>query len=275
MHPYPTFKKKIDGFNLNFAKIGHGSPLVFIHGWTNNWEGWIPLSEKLKKDFTLYLLDMPGFGHSADLPHYSIQKAAEYLAGFIKTLPDKPSLVSVSMGSFVSAEIAMRYPKIIHKAILTGSVINDNRHKHIPSAIELFLKAINKSSLSKIAVKRLIETKAVAYFAAKYMNMYRWNREIIDLYGMIGKKLVRKEAYVDMGLSAAKYDLESTLTKLSVPTLIIHGDKDIYSSYKFIAKNVILTNKNLSLKVIKNAGHVTPWEKPAKVASFIKRFLEK
>lgn len=275
MHPYPTFKKKIKGLNLNFAKVGRGKPLVFIHGWTNNWEGWIPLAEKLKKHFTLYLLDMPGFGHSADLPHYSIQKAADYISGFIKTLSDKPSLVSVSMGSFVAAEITKRYPKIIYKTILAGSVINDGRHKHIPTAIELFLKAINKSSLSRAAIKRLIETKAVAYFAAKYMNMYRWNREIVDLYGMIGKKLVRKEAYVDMGVSASKYDLKSTLTKLSVPTLLIHGDKDIYSSYKFIAKSVIPANKNLSLKVIKDAGHVTPWEKPAKVANIIKKFLDK
>jgi len=274
MHPYPTFKTKIDGLNLHFAKIGKGKPLIFIHGWTNNWEGWIPIVKYLQKKFTLYLLDMPGFGHSGDLPHYSISSTADIICGFIKTLSVKPSIVSLSMGSFVAADMALRFPKIVHKVILAGPVINDGKHKHIPTAIEIFYRSIQKSSLSKAALKRVIETKAVAYFTAKYMNMYRWNREIIDLYGMIGKKLVRKEAYVDMGVSASKYDLKSTLTNLSVQTLLILGDKDIYTSYKYVAKNVIPTNNHLTLKVIKDAGHVTPWEKPKEVASQILKFLK-
>ncbi len=217
---------------------------------------------------------MPGFGNSGDLPHYSIQSTADYLSKFIKTLSEKPSLVSVSMGSFVAADIALRYSKNIYKAILTGPVIKDGRHKHIPTAFDLIFRAVQKSSLTKAALKRIIETRAAAYFAAKYLNMYRWNREIVDLYGMIGKKLVRKEAYVDMGVSASKYNLKSTLAHLSLPTLLILGDKDIYTSAQIVRKEILPLNKNLKLSIIKEAGHVTPWEKPQKVASQIIKFLK-
>jgi len=272
---YKQFKciqKSVNGIKLNYVKVGRGEPLVFIHGWTNNWQGWIPIVTHLRQKFTLYLIDLPGFGHSGDLPHYSVQIAADYISKFIKTLPAAPSIVSLSMGSFVGADLTLRYPNSIKRAILTGAVVADSKHKRLPATVELFLRAVRKSTISKAALKRLIETRAAAYFAAKYLNMYRWNREIVDLYGMVGKKLVRKEAYVDMGISASRYDMKNTLTRLSVPTMLILGDKDIYTSAEIVKKEILPLNKKLFLSVIKDAGHVIPWEKPKEVAALITKF---
>ncbi|MCL4338285.1 alpha/beta hydrolase [Patescibacteria group bacterium] len=271
---FPTYDVQVKGIKIHFAKTGHGPPLIAIHGWTNNWEGWIPIVPYLKDEFTLYLLDLPGFGNSDNLPHYSVRIAADYIAHFSSRLPAKPSLFSVSMGSFVAADIILRYPDKVKKAILTGPVIKDGKPKYVPEALDIFLKTVNRSPVSQSALKRMIETRAAAYIAAKYLNMYHWNREIVDLYGMIGKKLVRKEAYVEMGISATEYDLHKTLLSIKKPVLLILGDKDFYTSPDFVKKDVLPFNKQLRLSVIPGAGHVTPWEKPEEVASLLSDFLK-
>lgn len=272
---FPTFQKKIGGVTVNFARTGKGRPLVFIHGWTNNWEGWIPNVKYLEKHFSLYLLDMPGFGHSSDLKSYSVQKTADIIARFIKkTIRKKVSLAAVSMGSFVAADLTLRYPHLIKNTILTGAVINDGRHTTIPKAVNKSLKFLNKSPKGGKILKKAIETRAAAYLFGKYLNMYKFNKKIIDDYGMIGKKLVRKNAYIQMGISAFSYNLENTLKNVKRPLLLILGDKDIYTSYIYVMKNILPANKNLTLKVLKDAGHVTPWEKPKEVAYLINKFTK-
>ena len=66
---------------MNVAEIGQGKPLVFIHGWSNNWVGWTLLAEKLAPRYKLYLMDLPGFGDSDPLPKYTVEKEADYVAG--------------------------------------------------------------------------------------------------------------------------------------------------------------------------------------------------
>jgi len=275
-HEYFSYQKKVKGIKINYAKVGHGPIILFIHGWTNNWEGWIPIVEYLQDDYTLFLVDLPGFGDSGNLPKYSIPICADYIASFLKTLPTKcQAVVGVSMGSFVTADLALRYPKLMHRAILNGPVIKDGRFRIIPPAIDIFLKTVQKSSLSERALKRLVETRAVAYLLAKYLNMYKFRKDIVDSYGMVGKKKVRRQAYVEMGISASGYGLLEVLCQVSLPTQLIIGNKDVYTSYNFIRRQILPCNKNLTLSIIPNAGHVVPWEKPKEVAEAIKNFLLK
>lgn len=271
---YQTFKMQANGVLLNYAKIGSGPPLIFIHGWTNNWIGWVPIVKYLKNRFTLYLIDLPGFGDSGHLPHYSIEIAADYVAAFINTLNLQiPAVIGVSMGSFVAAEVASRYPHLIKTSILTGPVLKDNHNKILPDTLHVFLQTIQKSQMSETALKRLIETRATAYFLAKYMNMYKFKQDLVDNYGMIGKKKLTKEAYVEMGISGSGYNLFNKLARLHLPTQLIIGEQDKFTSPIFIKTKLLPMNKSLSLVVIPKAGHVVAWEKPSQVAKAIKDFL--
>ena len=69
---YNPEKIKVDGVEINYVKVGQGEPLVFVHGLSGNWEGWVPIIPYLEKNFCLYLLDLPGYGHSDGLDQYSI-----------------------------------------------------------------------------------------------------------------------------------------------------------------------------------------------------------
>lgn len=273
--PYPpnlqVSQCGMKNLKLNYAQIGKGPVLILIHGWTNNWEGWLPLVPFLQNNFRLYIVDLPGFGDSCDLPQYSIELSSNAVKCFIEAMGIHPvAVVGLSMGSFVSADIAYRYPTIIQKAILIGPVLKNSGK--LGSTVKYVLKAIDRSTLSETVLKKVIETRMIAYLVSKYINMYKFKRELVDLYGMIGKKKMRKEAYVQMGVSAGEYPMRHTVSSLTIPTLLVYGREDKINSPAYAQSEVLPLNKHISIEIIPFAGHVVPWEKPKEVATAIKNF---
>ncbi|MBI4067630.1 alpha/beta hydrolase [Candidatus Gottesmanbacteria bacterium] len=267
---YKTYKSKIDGIFLNYAKIGSGKPLVLIHGWTNNWEGWIPIVSYLQKNYTLYVVDLPGFGDSGDLENYNIPKAAEYIALFIKTLDIATvGLLGFSMGTFVAAQTALSYPQLVNSVILIGPPLKQGTNFTGNRPLQTTLRSFDKFRLTQRFLKKIIESKNFTYSVAKYMNMYKFDKSLVDKYGMVGKKKLRIDAFIDMGLSFSSTNLAGIIKNLNIPTLLILGREDKVAPPHY-AKAVI--NNNLKLSIIPFAGHMTFWEKPQQVAESIKTF---
>lgn len=50
---------------LHIDTRGSGPPLLLLHGWAMHGGVFAPLAERLVKDFTLHVADLPGHGHSA------------------------------------------------------------------------------------------------------------------------------------------------------------------------------------------------------------------
>lgn len=271
---YPTYKVKIDGVTINYAKIGHGKPLVFIHGWANNWEGWIPIIPYLKDYHALYLVDLPGFGDSSNLSSYSIEINARFLSLFLKKLQLKPlAVVGLSMGSFVVAQLAYKFPNLLHRAVLLGPLVKNSQSFSPNKMLSFSLNLCNRTSWSKTSLKRLIESRVLSYLVSKYFNMYHFDYQMIDSYGMYGKKLLRIEAFIGMGLSFNSYNLKKILPQIKIPTLLVYGREDKIASFH-PAKTILPQSSFLKLQTIPFAGHMVHWEKTKEVAEKIKSFIE-
>lgn len=52
--------------SLHIEVIGRGPPLVLLHGWAMHGGVFLPLAEALRDRHTMYLVDLPGHGHSRD-----------------------------------------------------------------------------------------------------------------------------------------------------------------------------------------------------------------
>ena len=269
-------KVKIGKKVINFAQTGKGEPLVLIHGWANNWEGWIPLVPTLKKKYTLYLIDLLGFGDSSSLKDYSIEKQAKYISLFLKKIKIYPkAIIGVSMGSLVAGAIGKNHPQSSQSIILVGAPFKISSRALAAKAFEKSLAMINGKERAEKVLKKIVETRITAYLLAKYINMHKFNRFLVDAYGMIGKKKMTKEAFVQMGLSGARFRLEKTLNNCQLPVFLIYGAQDKIISVKD-SKNVLKNKKgNFSFASVASAGHVAPWEKPKKVAHLIENFLKK
>ena len=58
---------RIKGLNIYFQKIGKGENLIMLHGWGQDVSTFWGIVVFLKDKYTVYLIDLPGFGRS-DLP---------------------------------------------------------------------------------------------------------------------------------------------------------------------------------------------------------------
>ena len=105
---------------MKIAKVGAGTPILFIHGWGLNSGVWQPCVEQLQAQFEVQTVDLPGFGINVDVmvSPYSL----ENIARSIIEIMDKPSfVVGWSLGGMVATEIALQAPNKVKGLITVAS----------------------------------------------------------------------------------------------------------------------------------------------------------
>lgn len=105
---------------LHCKVIGQGPALVLVHGWGVNSTVWQPIVSTLEQHFTLYLIDLPGFGHSAPLEEYSLQSISEAI---LQVVPSSATWCGWSLGGVIATYAAIHYPQRVSKLIQVASSI--------------------------------------------------------------------------------------------------------------------------------------------------------
>lgn len=271
MH-YTSKTVEVGETSIHLVSCGKGEPVILLHGLTNNWESQIPLASVLRKFYTVIMIDLPGYGDSGRLPRYTLSIMATYLELLIRKLGIHPlSIVGLSMGGFVTAEFTKTFPNHTRSAVILGPVFKDKHYK--VNMMKYALKSADVIPAGRSIFKKLVGTKQHAYFMAKFVNMHRFDRQLVDRYGRNGNKKMTKDAYIDMGISVAEYDTDRTITRLHVPTLLIYGKYDRISGPGYAQKYILPKNPYLSMKVVEEAGHWVSIEKPQDTATAIMSFF--
>lgn len=269
-----TKKYKVNDIHLNVAEVGKGKPIIFIHGWANSWIGWTLLAKELYKDYKLYMIDVPGFGDSDSLPTYSLEIINNYISEFIKIYaPNTVAVVGASAGTFLTVHLAVLSNFNFH-LILIGTVLHRRKTKIIKEIYSRFLSLSANSPIAHEAFEQVIKNKYSAYLVEKYLNAYKFNKRLVDLYFVPGRKRVTGKSYIQLGVSMMGYVMDEELKTIKNQTLLIFGSHDKYVPTN-TAKNFInkISKKNLYLEIINNAGHSPAYEQPKETARIIKEFL--
>ena len=90
--------------SIHIQRHGLGPPLVLFHGWGFDSQIWLTILPLLSKRYTLYLVDLPGFGLSAllDWPAFKTELLAQ--------LPSQFALAGWSMGGLYATKLAIEAP---------------------------------------------------------------------------------------------------------------------------------------------------------------------
>jgi pimeloyl-[acyl-carrier protein] methyl ester esterase len=94
--------------------VGKGEALVLLHGWGVNSAVWQPVIEELSQHFCLYIVDLPGFGQSAPLSHYSLKSITEAIMPMV---PETASWCGWSLGGLIATYATIHYPHRVNKLI--------------------------------------------------------------------------------------------------------------------------------------------------------------
>ena len=111
----------VNGIDLFYECIGHGQPLILLHGNDEDHPIFDHLATKLKDLFTVYQIDGRGHGQSTKDCLLSYQLMASDITAFIKQLNIiNPNIYGFSDGGIVSLLMAIDDQISLKKIIVSG-----------------------------------------------------------------------------------------------------------------------------------------------------------
>jgi len=224
--------------------------IVFLHGWANSSEVFIPLSYYLKNDFSIFAPDLPGFGKSPIEKPMALKDYADFVCKFIKDNQiEKPIIVGHSFGGAIAAKLAILHPEVMLKLILIGA--SSIREPNLKTRLLRKIAGIAKYFIPKKARK----------FILKIFGL-----DTSD-YALIDNPLLKETFKIII-----KENLAAELSFIKIPTLVIWGDKDTETPLKEGEKIAKLI-PNAKLEIIENVGHYVFLDKPLEFIHEIKKFI--
>lgn len=209
---------------------GTGRPVILIHGWPLSGKSWKNQIAALSSaGFRVITYDRRGFGES-DKPAtgYNYDAFAEDLSGLINTLNLKEvSLVGFSMGGGEVARYISAYGEEKIKSVVFASSITPMMMKSIDNPDGPFdeVKAEKMSTDLSSNQNSFYDQFTKDFFSANGDG----NVLITDAERMEALALCKQadpHAAQEAMQSFANTDFRNDIKKITVPTLIIHGDAD-------------------------------------------------
>lgn len=105
---------------LYVERLGSGPDLVLLHGWGMNGAVFDGIKTELSKQFRLHIIDLPGFGYSADLGIENLDLSS-WLDLMLKALPERAHLLGWSLGGMLAIRLAFLYPERVLSLITVAS----------------------------------------------------------------------------------------------------------------------------------------------------------
>ncbi len=125
---------ELPGGEVNYAEIGEGEPIVFVHGISGSWQNWLENLPHFGRTHRAIALDLPGFGASP-MPSWPIDMPAygRLLHDFCEKLGvgSGATLVGNSMGGLVAAEAVLSAPEPLRPP---GPGLGGGLHQHLAAA---------------------------------------------------------------------------------------------------------------------------------------------
>ena len=274
---YPSGSKTLDigGQQVRYRDEGQGPVLVLIHGVCaslNTWDGW---AEELADDFRVIRLDLPGFGLSplADAGIYERQRAVALIDAMAQTLGlERFSLAGNSLGGYLSWIYAYAHPEKVEKLILVDSA---GFQLKMPWMLK-FASTWPFSMFSRHMMPRFMMADAVEQV---YGDPDRIPAGVKERYFELAMRPGGKSDYVEifkmLGRKFSQPDVSDGIAEISVPTLVMWGDKDTWIPYPEQVENWRRALPQAKLIIYQGAGHIPMEEMPVETARDAREFLLK
>jgi pimeloyl-ACP methyl ester carboxylesterase len=252
---------------------GDGPPLLWIHGWSANWQSWLLTIPYFMREHRCIALDLPGFGAS-DMPStpISIQGYAKTVDALCRALGvDRVAVVGNSMGGFVGAELALTFPTRVERLVLV-------------SAAGLSQEHLRREPL--VAIARML---AVGHpYASRYERVFasrrRLRRLVMQLVLRYPERLSPALAH-ELILSSGKpgfvpaldalmsYSFRDRLSEIEIPVLIVWGRNDMLVPVEDAQEYEDLIGANARAVIFEDTGHVPMIERPSRFNALVSEFL--
>ncbi len=257
----------VDGVKVSYVRLGRGAPLVLLHGFTvgSSRLTYGPSFAPLSEHFDVIAPDLPGYGFSASPDRlYTTADYADFVVKFLDTLGlAQVNLVGFSKGGAIALGVGLDHPERVRKLVLV-SAYSLNHWVTLP-----FLPyfALRTPWLVRFFWRSL----------RRYRRLLPWylKRVIFGDAGAVTEQLLAEvreplakegseAAFIawlrgELGMFHYATDYSRRITELGVPTLFLHGTRDLVVPVQG-ARRAAQLAPDARLQLVRRCGHWLPRE---------------
>ncbi len=264
---------------LDTGEVSGEAPLVFIHGHSACWQHWLEQLPHFARTHRCIALDLPGFGES-ELPRDGISMSgyARIVDEILQRLGvDAACVVGNSMGGFVAAELAIRFPQRVERLVLVAAAGMAGRYIGLPTELiahptgaaagrVIFgLGGVPDGLATALARRRNGRRLALGFVTTHPRRLHP--ALVKELIGGTGKPGAARAA-----VELAQYDFKDRVPDIACPTLIVWGDTDNLVPVS-CATGYEDAIPNARKVIYADTGHVPMLERPARFNADLEAFL--
>ena len=255
---------------LHWKSLGQGPAVLLIPGQGMTADGWWATLPILARSFRAIAFDHRDTGRSSRVPWpYSVAQMAEDAVAVLDDAGEaRAHVYGISLGSLVAQEVALRHPDRVDALVLGASSAGGF--------------AAFKPSASSFAQTFLLRAGTMGPEEAEWAAVpYTYGEKTRRLHAdRIGADIAHRMealpeplAYLHQAAAVAGHDAYERLTQIAAPTLVVHGEEDIFIPP---ANALVLAEKipGAELQLWPDAGHMYIIDEP-RADRDVARFLER
>ncbi len=267
---------QVGPLSVHYRDVGprDGPVLVLLHGANaslHTWQGWV---DRLKGDFRIISLDLPGYGLTTAWPDaragdYHLTGYSTFLDRFVEAMQlHKFALAGNSLGGGVAWTYAARHPERVTKLILIDALAYPQE-----SPLKLPAKIADIPVIGDVLMYVAPRPMIADSVRSVYGDPSKVDDALIDRYRDLLRHEGNREAMLIRLRRPDKFDPE-VLKTLTIPVLILWGGRD---SWIPVATAFRLHGDidGSELQIFEKAGHVPMEEIPDETAAAARAFLLK
>lgn len=251
----------LDNAQIFTTSFGPTSAPAFLAlgGWIGSWEDWLEPLSLLSHTWHTLSYDHRGSGITiAPLKSLTYTQLVDDVFAVLDAYGvERCILAAMSMGAAIAFGAALKNPHRFSGLV----IVNGAYYWPTPPEQDTFLAGLQQD------YSRTLDRFVHACVPEKDSDhIKRWGRRILDR--------ASPEAAIALYRMAGTIDLRDDLSRITLPTLIVHGDADTLvpvQSARWLAE----TLPNSRLVIISGAGHVPIMTQPAEVVRAILGFFGK
>jgi pimeloyl-ACP methyl ester carboxylesterase len=244
---------------------GNGEVVVYLHSATGEGDG-LPFLDALADRFDLVAPMFPGYGESEGIEQIDdMDDAVFHLLDLWEQLGlSAPTVVGLSLGGWMAAELAVRYPEMVGRLVLVNPA-----GLYIPGAE---IKDIFGRSPAEMADDLFADDSHPMAQMMKAFGEFRTDFSVTSTipFEVVAPLAKTMAATAKLGWDPYLHDpkLRKRLWRVTAPTLVVRGAQDTLIPAAH-AEAYAAEIAGARLVVVDGAAHLLPLEKPAELADLI------
>lgn len=261
---------------VEYVDLGEGpETIVWIHGLGACWQTWLENLPFFSRTHRCVALDLPGFGRS-DMPAEDI--SIERYAGIVDELCESlgiesASVVGNSMGGFIGAEMAVRFPRRVERLTLVSAAVFWQEYRRARPLLALAQVTEASAGRALVGSEQYLVRRPRLRAAALGFGGFRYPHLLPrELQVELLLTARRTEGFVPALRSLAGYPLRDELSRIGCPTLVVWGTDDTLVGVRH-AHQLEELIPNARKVIFERTGHVPMLERPARFNRVLAEFL--